>query len=92
MLTMLPSLSALIRGTKMGLSSPMARPNVFLGWFCCTVDITLRVVSLLCSTGEGVVVLREVIPKKMLLPFGHCPKVALTPPPLVLETFGVTFV
>ena len=26
-----------------------------------------------------------------LLPFGHCPKVALTPPP-VLDTLGVTFV
>ena len=30
----------------------------------------------------------EVIQKK-LLPFGHCPKVAVTPPP-VLDTCGVT--
>ena len=37
--------------------------------------------------------IREVILKKKLLPFGHCPKVALAPlPPLVLDTFGVTFV
>ena len=34
---------------------------------------------------------REVILRKKLLPFGHCPKVAFTPP-LVLDTFGVTFV
>ena len=34
---------------------------------------------------------REVILKKKLLPFGHCPKVALTPP-LVSDTCGVTFV
>ena len=36
-------------------------------------------------------VVMEVILKKKLLPFGHCPKVALAPP-LVLDTFGVTFV
>ena len=30
-------------------------------------------------------------PEKKLLPFGHCPKVAFTTPPLVLHTFGVTF-
>ena len=41
---------------------------------------------------QGDLGLREVIPQKKLLPFGHCPKVALTPPPLVLDTFEVTFV
>ena len=31
-------------------------------------------------------------PEKKLLPFGHCPKVALTPLPPVLDTRGATFV
>ena len=34
---------------------------------------------------------REVFLKKKLLPFGHCPKVALTPP-LILDTCGVTLI
>ena len=45
--------------------------------------------------GQGMIggaLVREVILKKKLLPFGHCPKVDLTPPPLVLDTFGVAFV
>ena len=37
--------------------------------------------------------LREAIPRKKLLTFGHFPKVALNPPPLppVLDNLGVTF-
>ena len=34
--------------------------------------------------------LKGSFPENKLLPFGHCPKVALTPPP-VLDTCGVTF-
>ena len=37
---------------------------------------------LLCMDVVKVMVVREVILKKKLLPFGHCPKVALTPPSL----------
>jgi hypothetical protein len=35
--------------------------------------------------------LREDIQKEKRLSFGHCPKVALTPPPPLLDTREVTF-
>ena len=47
--------------------------------------------QILSASVPEAALLREVIWKKKLLPFGHCPKVAFTPP-LVLDTFGVTFV
>ena len=62
---------------------------------CLVSHVTCRMSHVLCHMlifFDKVGKLREVIPEKKLLPFGHCPKVALTPPPpLVLDTFGVNF-
>ena len=41
---------------------------------------------MLCSNSSNQ--LSEVIPRKKLLPFGHCPKVALTPPPRFGHLWG----
>ena len=56
--------------------------------------ITLSFFLMVCIFVKNIIcvhsyeMIREAIPKKKLLNFGHCPKVALTPPPRFGHLWG----